>query len=287
MLFVSSSCLNSDSIAEVIEKLAENKIRNIELSGGTTYYDGMENDLKKLKRMYCLQYICHAYFPPPREPFVVNLASCDDRIYQKSIDHYENCIDMLKRIECKVLSIHAGFLVEINTNEIGKTIRGEKIYDENKAYDRFCTAYEHIAGLCSKNKIALFLENNVLSKENYQNFHNKNLMMMTDYGSILKMKKQIDFDLLLDLGHLNVSARTLGLDYTQQCEALRAYAKWIHISDNNGVFDEHKPIDPGSNILAEFSKLYKPDINVTLETVGDIAEILESKKIIERCKTDR
>ena len=29
---------------------------------------------------------------------------------------------MLKRIDCKVLSVHAGFMVEISTDEIGKRL---------------------------------------------------------------------------------------------------------------------------------------------------------------------
>lgn len=281
MIYVSSACIKKHNIAEIIHELAENDIRNIELSGGTDYYGNLISDLEQLKQIYNLTYACHAYFPPPRIPFVVNLASCNDQIYQQSINHYEQCIEMLKRIECKVLSIHAGFLVEVATDEIGKKLNSRIVYDEDRAYDRFCTAYEYIAKLCSKNDISFYLENNVLSTENYREFDYHNYMMMTDYASIMKMKNLLDFNLLLDLGHLHVSSITLGLDYTQECNKLKEYVKWIHISENNGVFDEHKPLKGNSKIMKEFHKMYSPRLNVTLETAGNMDEILKSIELIK------
>lgn len=281
MIYVSSACIRKYNIAEVIQHLAKHGIRNIELSGGTDYYSEIERDLEMLKQQYKLNYACHAYFPPPKIPFVVNLAACNDNIYQQSMDHYIQCVNMLKRMDCKVLSIHAGFLVEIGTNEIGKKLSSRTVYDEDKAYDRFCTAYEKIAKLCLENGIDFFLENNVLSEENYREFDCNNYMMMTDYDSIMRMKKQLDFNLLLDLGHLYVSSNTLGLDFVQECSFLAEYVKWIHISENNGIIDEHKPLIKGSEIMKQFYKLYSPVMNVTLETTGNIDEILTSLEIIK------
>lgn len=281
MIYISSACIKKNKISEVIQELAIHNIENIELSGGTDYYNELESDLKQLKRIYNLNYACHAYFPPPQVPFVVNLASCNDQIYQQSINHYVNCIELLKSMDCKVLSIHAGFLVEIGKDEIGKKLNSRVVYDESKAYDRFCTAYEHIAKLCGKNNIDFYLENNVLSAENYQGFDCHNYMMMTDYASIKKMKRQLDFNLLLDLGHLYISANTLGLDYAQECNKLKEYVKWIHMSENNGLCDEHKPLKINSRITEEFHKMSYPGINVTLETVGSIEEIAESINILK------
>ena len=282
MIYVSSACIRKNNIAQVIYQLAENGIRSIELSGGTDFYNEIEHDIRLLKKKYRLQYACHAYFPPPHTPFVVNLASCNDHIYQQSIEHYENCIELMKRIDCKTLSIHAGFLVEINENEIGKKLTNYILYDEKKAYERFCSAFRYISQLCAENNIELYLENNVLSAENYRQFGCHNYMMMTDYKSIMQMKDRLDFKLLLDLGHLYVSANTLGLDYSEECSALKRYIKWVHISENNGIFDAHKPLKKDSKIMKEFYKSNSTDINVTLETVGEIKDIVESVTLVTR-----
>lgn len=280
MIYVSSACLKKSNIAQIIEQFAENGIKNVELSGGTDYYPEIVTDLARLKQDYGMHYACHAYFPPPKNPFVVNLAACNDDIYQKSINHYIQCIEVLKYLGCGTLSIHAGFLIEIDTDEIGGKLSDKIVYDEGKAYDRFCSAYQHIAGLCKKNNINFYLENNVLSQENYNEFGGHNYMMMTDYASIMKMQAQLDFDLLLDLGHLHVSSHTLNLNFSQECEKLCQYVKWYHISENNGISDEHRPLVENSEILKEFCKMYNPLIDVTLETVGDIEEILRSIHLI-------
>lgn len=280
MLYVSSSCLKYRYISEIIEKMVQHGIRTIELSGGTEYYRDIENDLIFLKQKYNLEYACHAYFPPPRENFVINLASCNDEIYEKSIQHYEKCIEMLRRIGCKILSIHSGFLVEISIRELGGKLSNSKIYDKRESYDRFCSAYEHIRKLCSQNGIKLFLENNVLNAESYHSFECHNYMMMTDYESIMEMKERLDFNLLLDLGHLYVSSQSLGLDYMQECRKLSKYVKWIHLSENNGLVDEHKQLKENSKIVKEFQKMKTLCTNITLETVCEISGILDSIRII-------
>lgn len=284
MIYVSSSCLKNNRIAQIIDQLAKCGINHIELSGGTDYYDGIESDLQALKQTYNLHYACHAYFPPPQTPFVVNLASCNDQIYRQSIEHYENCITMLRHIECTVLSIHAGFLVEIGAHELGNKIQGSILYDENKAYDRFCCAYAKIEKQCRQNGITLLLENNVLSMENYTQFDHHNYLMMTDYNSIMKMREQMEFNLLLDLAHLHVSSNTLGLSYAKECEKLKEYVKWIHISENKGIVDEHRPLKEKSRILQEFWRLYRPELHVTLESAGSVEEVLESISLLKNNK---
>lgn len=281
MLYVSTACLKGDTISRIIQQIAECGLTNIELSGGTKYYGKIEDDLKILKYEYCLNYACHAYFPPPKIPFVINLAACNDEIYQQSINHYVRCIEMLKRIRCNVLSVHAGFLIEIGAGEIGKKLSDKIIYDEKEAYDRFYTAYQYISKLCAENAIDLYLENNVLNIENYKEFGYHNYMMMTDYESIMKMKGKLDFNLLLDLGHLYVSSKTLGLNYTNQCRLLQRHVKWIHVSENNGVLDEHKPLKANSEILKGFSGSYDSSTNITLETKGSMKEILASIKLMD------
>lgn len=283
MIYISSACIKNNYISEVITLLAERGVKGIELSGGTKHYENIERDLKTLKEKYDLVYSCHAYFPPPQEPFVVNLASCNDRIYKQSVEHYMQCISMLKRINCKVLSVHAGFMVEVRIDEIGKRLNNRIVYNEENAYDRFCSAYQYISKRCVDNGIELFLENNVLSAENYKEFGNHNYMMMVDFGSIMKMKDQMDFNLLLDLGHLYVSSNTLGLDFQTECMLLKQYVRWMHLSENNGLIDEHKPLREGSVILEQFREIYNANINVTLETVGNIDEVLRGMQFLLNC----
>lgn len=287
-LYASTACLSNKYIKDSVEELAHAGFTNIELSGGTEYYEGLWEDLRHLQEKYNLTYACHAYFPPPQEHFVVNLASCNDEIYERSKKHYVDCIGQLSKIACKVLSIHAGFLVEVTPNTIGQVIPTEMIYDEEEAYCRFKKAYKYISTLCKKKGIKLYLENNVFSKANYESFGGNNYFMMTDYRSIMKMKAVLDFDLLLDLGHLHVSSKTLRLDYADECQKLSKYVRWCHMSHNDGIVDQHRSLESGCEELVEYKKHRFDMWPTTLETVDDIRRVVQSKECIicgpEFCK---
>lgn len=281
MIYVSTACLHRDRIGEVLEEYALAGIKNIELSGGTSYYPQMEQELCFYQKKYGLNYVCHAYFPPHEQDIVVNLASCNDRIYEDSIEHYKKCIDLLHRIDCKVLSIHAGFFIEIKSEEVGKELSDRCVYNKKAAMERFCKAYYKISELCKKHDIRLYLENNVLSAYNYEKFGKKNQLMLTDYDAFVELNHNIEFEFLLDLGHLYVTANTLGINYKEQCKKLQPFTRWLHISHNNGITDQHDPLREDSEIIKIYRNIFNDQLPVTLETNGSIEDILRSKKIVE------
>ena len=59
MIYLSSSCVKSEKIKDSVLVLAKNGYKNIELSGGTEYYESFENDLIDLKENYNLKYLVH------------------------------------------------------------------------------------------------------------------------------------------------------------------------------------------------------------------------------------
>ncbi len=286
MLYLSSSAIEKNHITDILKICAEHGIKYIELSGGTKYYEKIWDDLIWWKNQSRLVYSCHAYFPPPPQDFVINLASCNDKIYHQSLQHYFNCIERLASLNCQFLSIHAGFLIEVNVAQIGKEITADIIYDEKKAIDRFCCAYRAIVKKAHKHQIRVYLENNVLDKNNYKRFQNHNYFLMTDSTSIKKLKQELDFDLLLDLGHLFVSCHTLLLDYQKEVTNLERFVQWLHISNNNGITDEHKILTPQSPVLHAFLYLLRPELNVTLEVKDSIEMVIKNYKWINSLITE-
>jgi sugar phosphate isomerase/epimerase len=133
MIYISSSCVKHKKIKNTVQELVDNGFKNIELSGGTEYYNDFEDDLLKLQKEYNLNYLCHNYFPPPKEHFVLNLASLNDNIHRKSFEHVLKSIDLSSKLGSKKLGIHAGFFIDIKTNEIGKKITKDKLYDKKKS----------------------------------------------------------------------------------------------------------------------------------------------------------
>ena len=127
-MYVSSACLKHEKIKDSVEELARNGFKNVELSGGTKYYRGYEEDLLGLKDQYDLNFLLHNYFPPPKEDFILNLASLNDAIYQKTLDHCERAILLARKLGSKKFGLHAGFFIDFAAKEVGKNISSSKYF---------------------------------------------------------------------------------------------------------------------------------------------------------------
>lgn len=278
MIYVSSSCVRHERIEDSIKELAQNGIRHIELSGGTKYYERYEDALLALKKDYGLEYLVHNYFPPHETDFVLNLASLDDEIYQKSLEHCEEALRVSRKLGSRKYGIHAGFLIDFPPEEIGRKISAAKLYDEDQAIRRFCEGYNHLKEQAKG--VELYIENNVFSLSNARTFKDKNPFLMSDYDGFKKLRRLIDFKLLLDIAHLRVSANCLGLDFSQQLRDLMAVSDYIHLSDNDGQHDENRRFSEGSEIL-RILKGYTFDHKiVTLEIYGSIADLETSRTMV-------
>ena len=125
-MYVSSACVKHNKISDSVEVLAGAGFKNIELSGGTKYYEGYEEDLIELREKYNLNYLVHNYLPPPREDVVLNLASLNDEIYQRTLQHFEKAFLFLKKLGLKKFGFHAGFFIDVSPSEVGKNISSSK-----------------------------------------------------------------------------------------------------------------------------------------------------------------
>ena len=278
MIYISTSCVKHNKIKDSVEELAENGFQNIELSGGTEYYENFENDLIVLKDKYKLNYRCHNYFPPPKKPFVLNLASLNDETFQMSFDHLKNVVALSSRLGADKFAFHAGFFIDIKLSEIGKKLSRDNLFNEKKAIKRFCSAYE-IVEKQAKN-VSLFIENNVFSKTNAETYDGENPFMMTNFSEYKSLKEKIDFNLLLDVAHLKVSAKTLGLDWESEFENMMEVSSYIHISDNDSFHDLNNQLTRDSSLISMLSQVSTSNKDFTLEIYDDMNTIKKSHEIL-------
>jgi len=279
VIYVSSACTKHKKIKDSVKDLVNNGFQNIELSGGTEIYKNLENDLLKLQDQYQLNYLCHNYFPPPVEHFVLNLASLNDEVFHKSYEHVKSSIDFSKKLGAKRFAFHAGFFIDIQPNEIGKKITKSTLFDKDRAMKRFVEAYMRLKDYAGDLK--LYIENNVFSHSNYQNFNGENLFMLTNYNDYMELKDKLDFNFLLDVAHLKVSSKTLGLDFLSQLNSLFNVTDYVHVSDNDNLHDNNEPISIDSEFLDVFSQAYSSSRVYTLEVYSSIEKIKESHKILD------
>lgn len=247
MIFVSSACVRNKTIGASVKQLAEHGFLNIELSGGTQPYDKLEQELLNLQKEYNLNYICHNYFPPPAKPFVVNLASLDDEIYQMSLNHLKKAIRLSEKLGAERFGFHAGFLINIPISQIGKSIDSNVLFDREQAKARFIEGYNELNTFSS---IELYIENNVTSRTNHKNFGNVNPFFMSCSADVLAHMEKIEFGLILDIAHLKVSANALGKSLEEELSHLLPLSDYIHVSDNDGLHDSN-------NLLKSDAELFK------------------------------
>ena len=280
MIYISSSCVKAEKIATSVEVLAKEGFLNIELSGGTQHYEGFEDDLLELKDKYKLNYLLHNYFPAPKKHFVLNLASPNSAIVEASTLHIKRALSLATKLDSKKYGIHAGFNIDIDVSEIGKLIKNKKIANTEEGIERFVKNFDKIQDFSQKTK--LYIENNVISHSNYEEYQQKNPFLLVSSLGYEQLKKQLDFNLLLDIAHLQVSSKTLNLDYEKELTKLIPKSDYIHISDNDGFHDTNQPIKKDSLMYQLLQNHNLNNKTITLEVYSEINKIKKSYENIAR-----
>ena len=81
-IYVSTGLVKNKTTPKIANDLIKNKICDIEFSSGK-----FEKDiLKKIKRLNINPQI-HNYFPVPKKPFIINLASTNTKIFNQTMKH--------------------------------------------------------------------------------------------------------------------------------------------------------------------------------------------------------
>lgn len=284
MIFVSSSCLKNKKVSDSIELLAQNGVQNIELSGGTDYYENIIQDIINLKEKYNLNYLVHNYFPPPKEHFVLNLASLDEKLFQKSLDFYKESVELAIMLGCKKYGLHAGFFVNPKVNEIGMNLGKSKVVntqlvDKNEAISKFVTGLSILKNAYEK-EIDLYIENNSFSNTAVD-IYDENPCMLTCFEDYVNLKKEIDFKLLFDVAHLKVACNSLKLNFEQEFYRLFEFSDYIHLSDNDSKVDSNLPLSKDSFLYKLLKQNNFSNKIVTLEINVSIEEINNSIKLVK------
>ena len=275
MIYISSSCIKNDNIIDVLSFFKEKNFYNVELSGGTKNFPDFKDKLCEFLNKNNFNVRLHNYFPPPKEDFVVNIASLDEEISKKSINHCLKALELSKKVNSNKFSLHAGFLIDPKPKEIGvknKLVKAQKFFNKEKAISKMIKTYKLLK---EKDKnIKIYLENNVLAKKNFDRFKS-NPLLLTDVKSYMELKKKFDFNLLLDLAHLKVSCRSLDLNFVEQANFLINETDYIHLSGNEGLDDTNDSILNDKEIIEVLKNNSLQNKTFTLEVYKDFPVILK------------
>ncbi len=267
-IYLSTACLPfSQPLAQRLATYRQHDIRNVELGARVTVGDADRTAVEQWEG----RLLVHNYFPPPADPFVLNLASRDETIRARSTELVENALRLSKQIGASFYSVHAGFITDptgMGTTSFVFPLPNSP-REKGEATERFVDALNSVAQTAAGSGLDVLVENNVCGPE----LVGKLLLQETD--EFLALFEQINapnLGILLDTGHLNVSAHTLGFDRMKFVETLAPFVRGIHVHDNDGTADQHQPVQPGSWVLEALRLPALADVPLTVEsTVSDIS----------------
>lgn len=268
-VFLSSMVFKNFSWDEMVNLCNENDW-GLEFSSGLPFIK--ESEEKFLKSN--LNRLAHNYFPAPRTPFVLNLASTNSTIRSRSIDHCKKGLQLAYKSEGPFFSAHAGFCIDPNPEMLGKKFELDDLLFDKKTNRELFLESLHELNVYAKSLGLLFLiENNVIIPSNIINGNNPLFCCQSlEIIQILEEFKGQNIGLLLDTGHLKVSAKTLKLDLIDEFKKLRKFITAFHHSDNDASKDTNNKLDE-EYWFFDFLKDHKKNIHVIETRCNSLADI--------------
>lgn len=192
------------SIVDVLSLCKDHGIDQVELGSNHCYEEdpgGIGN--------YPFTFLVHNYYPPPKEPLIVNIASRNDSIRRQSISHIMNSIGLCKQIGAQLYTFHPGFLTDpqgANIDDSNYDFRfcdqdlDGALYDES--FTRMCNALEELVGYGKTLgiRVALETEGSVAKSRHLLMQHPK------EYERLFQMFGAEDLGINLNIGHLRLAA---------------------------------------------------------------------------------
>jgi sugar phosphate isomerase/epimerase len=239
------------SLWEILDEFESVGLDAVEL--GASRLDTAESLVERLVER-SLSYVIHNYFPPPADPFVLNLGSHDVEIAARSAEFVASSLELAAAIEAPFYAIHAGFAVDPVAGPAGLSFpAAPPPQAAEEAGRRYEDRIGPLAERARKLGVALLVENNVCTPEN-----RGKLLHQTGEELHALTSAVPGIQLLVDTGHLNVTATTFGFDRERFVETLAPRIGGFHVHDNDGLADRHLPVAEDSWVLPLLRRVSAP-----------------------------
>ena len=245
-IVLSSFCFKETNLIKLFDFILKNNLEGIELSANINYldysrlYDLINNHINKIGI-----YI-HNYFPRPVRDFVLNLGH--PYTIKDSIEHIRYAVDLCSELGIAHYSFHAGMALNPSSEDLGKLQSYLTPIDFRESRKLLFVNCLELADYAQKKQVELSIENNVVSCLNCPDGINDryHLADARDFPYFNELFKHPNLSMLLDIGHLKVSANTLNFNSFSFIRSFIENIKVIHLSENDGKTDQNLPIKSDS-----------------------------------------
>jgi len=239
-IYISTMAFLGQSPTAIVEAAAQEKFP-LEFSSALPHDPLMEDHFAN----YPHPKLVHNYFPAPRIPFVLNLASANPIIRTQSIEHCLKGLRWSAKAGADFYCAHAGFCLDPQPEELGKQLtHPTQPIDRKKHWNLFLDSVRTLLKIADILDLNFYIENNVTAKMNLDAQGTSPLLCSTP-EEMLQLMTDLPhprLGILLDTAHLKVSSFALNFSMTEGVKSLRSVVKAIHHSDNAGVLDNNQPL---------------------------------------------
>lgn len=283
MAYVSTTCLKGrewifeKDILRVLEIYKKLGIKDIELGAAHDHLPDLKPVVRYQKENDA-NFIIHTMFPPPKEPFMFNLAY--PKMIKRSMAQARKAIEACRILNSDHFSFHAGCRTMFSRD--AKVLSNPISFEE--AMDNVIRNVQIISDEASEYGIKTAVETLYP--------HNPYLMMYTveEFKTLLKEIPSKNLGVLIDIPHCRISELLGKMDIKELLKTVdgRVYEVHVHKFEKNGNMDlekmEHLPLDDTA-VLKDFgfTKEMLKNAKLTLESINlDENQILECADIIGR-----
>jgi len=274
MIFVSTSCMRGrDSRFEkdlrvILNTYAKHGIANVELGAALGFVKDL-GIVSRFKKDNDANFIIHNLFPPPKESFMLNIATQDEKQRKNHLDFVKQSLEFCRKLDSNLYSLHFGFRADIDMME--------KPLSTPVAHETaFTTAKQSLLGILDYAKqygINVAVENQPLVLSD--------MILLSHPEHFFELDrefKQKNFGFLIDIGHLALTPERF--DRKKFIEKIQDRIFELHI---HAVVDghDHQPLKDASllDILPK-SVIQKAALTIEINK-ADINQIISSKNIVE------
>ncbi len=244
-LYFSSGAFSSHSPEEIATECRESLGVGLEFTSSFPYTADL---VPRICALVGDTLLVHNYFPPPAEPFVLNLAATDPVICAASHALCRDAIELSARLGAPFYSVHSGFAMNLTAEQLGKpdqqaSLVADRHIDRGVAERAFRDSVTQLSAFARERGIRLLLENNVITRQQIAAGRAESLLMTTPAECCAFFDELADpnVGLLLDVAHAKVAAGSLGFDVADFFQ-LGSHLCALHLSDNDGLTDTNQQI---------------------------------------------
>ena len=285
--FVSTGAFQAGTLREVIDLALDGGFSRIELASGTRWEPELLAPIRETAGR-SIRYLVHNYFPPHEQPFVLNLASADAAMIARSLDHCRTAVDLCVEVGAPFFSVHSGFAFHARPEDLGRDLTQAPRVTVERAHEIFVESLSELCTYASARGVVVAIENNVLTPFNLVNGANRMLLCTTarEMVSTYDDVGSSNLGFLIDVGHLKVTAATLGFDPHAFLDEVAPHVVAVHVSDNDGTADRNLPFDDDAWFVPRLVEF--PRAAVVVEAYDlECEQIREACRIVDRARQRR